>query len=168
MSQHPVKASERVAAMAGEPFPEPPHASEVWRARLGIALAGALSFVLLAQRAGLLTLSPWVLYTAALLASQLLWANITLLRRESAYRRNGRPLRREPPGPGQRALSPHTRGRLVYVIEALAALATAVLTLLVGAHLLLPDPHPLIYVACACFFVVCAIPILYPKLGARR
>lgn len=167
MSQHPVKASNRVAAMAGESFPERPRASERWRALLGIAAGGALVVIGLAQVAGLPVLSPHALFGIGLVVWQLQWANMTLARSESAFRRNGRPLRREPPAPGQRTLSPHARARLVYVLEGLAAVVTTVGTLLVGAHLMTPEPHPITYVACAAFLVVSAIGIVFPKMGAR-
>jgi hypothetical protein len=167
VSLHPVKTSKRVAAMAGEPFPERPRASERWRALLGIAASGVLAAIGIAQVAGLPILSPYALFGIGLVVWQLQWANLTLARTESAFRRNGRPLRREPPAPGQRALSPHTRGRLVYVLEAFAAVMTSIGTLLVGAHMMTPQPHPITYVACAAFLAVCAIAILFPKMGAR-
>jgi len=167
MSQHPVKASKRVAAMAGEPFPERGGAAERWRALLGIATGGTLAGLWLGQVAGLQVLSPHALFAVGLVVWQLQWANMTVARTESAFRRNGRPLRREPPAPGQRALSPHTRGRLVYVLEAFAAAATSVGTLLLGAHLMTPEPHPITYLVCTAFFAVTAFAILFPKMGAR-
>lgn len=169
MSQYPVKAS-RAEGTSAEPVPAGLSPSfDRWRARLGIALGGALGLLAIAHAAGWLPLSGGVVFVVALVVSQLQWINLGVARGDSAFRRDGRPLRRDPPKPGQPPprLSPHTRGKLVYVIEAFVALGTSLAALIVGAHLLTPDPHPMIYLATASLFTACALAILFPKFGAR-
>jgi hypothetical protein len=169
MSQYPVKAS-RADGPRSEPAPAKlSPRSDRWRARIGIALGGALGLLAIAHAEGWLPLSGGVVWVVALFVSQLQWVNLGVARADSAFRRDGHPLRRDPPAPGQppRRLSPHTRGKLVYVIEAFVALGTSLAALIIGAHLLTPDPHPMIYLATASLFTACALAILFPKLGAR-
>jgi hypothetical protein len=165
MSQFPVKASK--AAPAAE---KPARGADGWRARLGIALGGVLALLVIAQGAGWLPLSGLLVSVLALSVSQLQWANLTVARSDSAFRRNGRPLRRvAPPPPGQpaRRLSTPLRAEPVYLIEAFAALITGLAALIIGAHALTPYPHPMIYLATASLFSACAIAILFPRFGAR-
>jgi hypothetical protein len=135
------------------------------RARSGITAGVLLVSVLLAWTLGLVALPLGVMFLLSLLVSAMQWLNLIIARRDSAFRRGGRRLRLPPPQPGERPyrLSPHVRGEVIYIFEAFAALATILVAVLLGAHVINPNPHLMVFVAIAWMFAGGALTILFPK-----
>ncbi len=157
MSQDP--APPRKAA------PPAPLTPDSRRARSGITAGVLLGSVLVAWAVGVVALPLAVMFVLSVLVSLLQWLNLRIVRRDSAFRSGGRPLRLPPARAGQRAqrLSPHVRGEVIYIAEAFAALATLVTGVLLGVHVINPTPHLMVFVAAAWLFAAGALMILFPK-----
>lgn len=164
MSQSPVKPSKPGASRP--PAATPQLTADSRRARSGVTAGVLLGSVLIAWAIGLVPLPLGLVFLLTLLVSALQWLNLSIKRRDSAFRRDGRRLRLPAAAPGERSsrLSPHLRGEVVFIVEAFTAVATIVAAVLLGLHVINPTPHFMVFVAAAWLFTSGALTILFPKV----